>query len=185
MSLNFAQMGMATVNAYSQYDNQKTDQRLAEMSQKYNNTMRAISTAQSQNAMTESEAGVRDAAVRASQSIQLQSLKDKAGVAAGAAAAGVTGGSVRMAMMGMERSKLNAQAALKERMKQQARQNLGSRRNLAMSAAYSTDVSVIPRASIGASLLGLSANMLDIYDRNTPEGTQIKDTIASWGRKSK
>lgn len=168
MSKMYTRMGMAVTGAIGSYATGVHESKLAAMSQAYQNKMADISKAMSLNTMTANEINVRDAAIRASESIQIQAMRDKSEATVSAAAAGVTGSSVASAMRGLDRSKLQATAALKYRLKQQALADLNGRRNLHMSAAYGRNVSPLGRASVGAAMLGLGASMLDIYEDNTP-----------------
>lgn len=183
MSLMYAQMGMAAVGAYSGYQQQKHDAKMQQLQQAYQNKMSDISKAFSLNTQTENEINVRDAGVRASQAIQIQSMQNKSSAIVGAAAAGVHGSSVNSAMRGLTRSKLQASEALNFKMKAQARSDLTQRRNIHLSAAFNRDVSPIGKPSAASALLGLGMSMIDIYDSNQPEGQQSTDRLANWGRR--
>jgi len=178
----YAQMGLTTLKAGLGHIAAKGQFKLDKMQQDYNNAMQAIATAQQNNALTHQEVNARDASVRAAQSVELQALQDKSSATASAASAGVRGGSVRATMNGLSRSRMQAKFALQERMKSQANANTQNRRNVAMSAVYSKDISVIPRPSAASALLGLSASIIDIYDSHQPEGQKVSDTLAGLGR---
>lgn len=197
MSLVYAQAGMAVASSLTAYDtartntimanNQRdTETKLSQMTQRYQNTMAAISQAQQLNAMTSNEASMRDAAIRAGETISKQSMQDKALTEASAAAAGVRGGAVRSAMNSLERSKLTAREALRKRMEAQGRANTQDRANLRMAGIYNKDVSVysarhVRAPSAASALLGLGASLIDIYDSNQPEGSKSTDAMAGWG----
>lgn len=199
MSLMYGQMGMSVLSTMTAMDTGRTnatlannqnatDTKLARMTQAYQNTMADISKAQQLNTMTENEIGVRDAAARASQALRVTGMQDAAVAEASAAAAGVRGGSVRSAMNGIERSKLQARAALRQRLSANARSAHNERINLELSSVFNRDVSPTHNAqkirppSAASALLGLGANLIDIYDNNQPEGEKSTDAMAEWWR---
>lgn len=175
---------MSAISAVGQFQQQKHNSKMQEITQAYQNKMADISKAVSLNSMTENEIGVRDAGVRAQESIQIQSMQNKSSANASAAAAGVHGSSVTSAMRGLTRSKLQANEALKFKLKAQSRSDLNQRRNIHMAAAFNRDVSPIARPSAASALLGLGMSMIDIYDSNQPEGQKSTDRIANFGRRT-
>lgn len=194
----YAQMGMSVLSTASSLDTgrtnttlanmqSETETKLARMTQSYNRTMSEISKAQQLNAMTSNEVNLRDAAVRTSAAIQQQSMQDRAGVEASAAAAGVRGGSVRSAMNSIQRSKLQARASLRKRIVLQRQSTTQDRANLELSHIFNRDISPytspmkVRPPSTASALLGLGANLIDTYDANQPEGSRTTDTIAGWG----
>ncbi len=181
MSLMYAQMGFSVASAFAQGMSAKAGYDMERVQRDYQDKMSAISAAQSRNALTTNEIAARDAAMSASQAIQVQSLVDASATEADAAAAGVTGGSVRSSMRGIMRSRLLAKKALSDKVQANARAFTQDRRNLALSEVMNKDVSVIPRPSVASSLLGLGASIIDIYDSHQPEGGKTTDTIAGWG----
>lgn len=176
--LTYAKMGMSVVSTLSDMNTQSTEYKLRRQAQDYQNHMQAFTGALSLNAQTENEINVRDAAARAATSIQLQSMQDRAGATASAAASGVTGSSVASAQRGLMRSKLQASEALKKRLAMQRRANTSARRNVHLGMALNKDVSVIPRPSAVSSLLGLGASLIDIYDENQPDGSRTTDALS-------
>lgn len=177
MSIMYAQMGMSVVSAINTWQNTNYKMKMDALMRDHQNTMSAISKAMSLNAQTDNEIGMRDAVVNASQALQVQSMADKAEGAAGAAASGVTGGSVSAAMLGLERSKLKANSALKARVKAQSKADLQARRNIAVSAAFNKDITASVRPSTASVLLGLGTSLLDIYDTHQPDGQKLTDKI--------
>lgn len=182
MSLMYAQMGLAGINAISGYGTAKHNASMQRMQQDYTNSMNAFAAAQALNTQTANETSLRDAAVTAKLAMQGQSMQDMARAEVSAAAAGVAGGSVDAAMRGLTRSKLQAQMALKRKMQSHSRANAASRRGIALNKAMGKDISVIPKSSVASALLGLGAQMIDIYDSHQPEGQQTTDIMARWGR---
>lgn len=181
-SLMYAQMGMKVVGGLSAYGEQKHKSRMEEIMRGYQQTMTDISAAQQLNTMTANEVSARDAAMRASVALNVQSMQDRANAEVSAAAAGVSGGSVRSTMRGLMRSRLMAQQAMHNKVQAQKRSFAQDRRNFALNRAMNKDISVIPKPSAASALLGLGASMIDIYDSHQPEGQKVSDTIAGWGR---
>ena len=183
MSLMYAQMGMQVISALNGIRQQKHEVRMEEISRKYRETMTAISASQQYNTMTDNEIAMRDAAVRTSVALNVQSLQDRGSAEVDAAAAGVKGGSVQATMRGLMRSRLQARQALRMKVAAQAKSASNDRRNLAFSVVMNKDISPLPRVSTSSALLGLGASIIDTYDSNQPEGQKIADTLAGWGRK--
>lgn len=182
MSLMYAQMGMSALSALGGYSTAKHNASMKRMMQDYNNSMSAFAAAQALNTQTGNEISVRDAAVTARQTIDLQSMQDRANAEVSAAAAGVAGGSVEAAMRGLTRSKLQAQEALRRKMQAHSRANTETRRGIAINKAMNKDISVIPKPSVASALLGLGASMIDVYDQHQPEGQKTTDAMAKWWR---
>lgn len=180
--LMYAEMGMSIVSAFGSYSAQKFDADMAALNRKYRETMSGISAAMQLNTLTENEISAREAAVSASIQLQQQSLKDRGAARVSAGAAGVAGGSVTNTMRGLMRSKMMAQKALRDRVAQQRRAETQQRRNVALARAMDTEVSVLPQASLTSSLLGLGAEIINIYDAHQPEGQRTTDTLARLGQ---
>lgn len=180
MDIMYAQMGMGLIGGLAEIGTAKTEAKLAQMTQKYQNTMADISKAQSLNVLTDNEISFRDSVVHTKKAMELASLQDKSAAAVSAATAGVDGGSARAVLRGLTRSRLSAVSALDKSVTAQRRAFVNERRNVEVASIYGKDISVIPRPSTASSLLGLAAGMIDIYDKNQPEGSKTTDTIASW-----
>lgn len=181
-NLMYAQMGLNAVSTGFDFLSSREKAKMQKIQQDYQNTMSALSAAQSLNSVTENEIGLRDAAIRAESTLQLQTMRDKADGEVAAAAAGVRGGSVKSVMRGMMRDSLQAKFALKQNHKNERRSALSQRRNILISKAFNKDISVIPRPSAASALLGLTKSTLDIWDSHQPEGQKISDKLAGWGR---
>lgn len=164
----YAQMGMSVVSAFDSFGAAKHSAAMDKVSRDYQEKMSSISAAMQFNTLTENEIGTRDALVRASTAIQVQSMQDRASSEAGAAAAGVTGGSVTSTMRGMMRSNLQAKHSLRKRKEAEARAHTNNRRNVRLAQVMNKDISPIAQPSAASALLGLGASMLDIYDSHQP-----------------
>ena len=182
MSLMYAQMGLAAVNAWSSYEQAKSQAKMAKMQRDYQNTIQAITAAQSLNSVSRNEIEVRDAGVRSAVAIEEQALKDRASAEVSAAAAGVKGDNVNSAMRALRRSSLRSREALRKRIKGQAAQSVAQRSNILVSKAVGKDTSVVMQPSATSALLGLGVKALSIYDEHQPPGSTIADRLATWGR---
>lgn len=133
--------------------------------QRHRNAVTSISANLQRDATTLQEIDTRNASRRADQSIQLQALKDSGEATVSAAAAGVAGGSVQSVMRGLKRSSMNAQYARIENT-ENAYKELGQQRtNINVSEIFQTDTVVLPKPSLGALLLNIGTNTLNLYEK--------------------
>lgn len=183
MSLMYAEMGMKIVGGLAEMAVNKEQYKMQVATQKYQRKMTALSAAFSTNTLTGNEISLRDAGIRAAGAIQMQARKDQASNEAGAAAAGVTGGSVLASQRGLKRSALSAGRGLSEARKGEDMVSTDARRKLALDVAFQRDTTVLSRPSTAMALLGLGATLIDTYDSHQPKGSQTSDAIAGWFRK--
>jgi hypothetical protein len=148
---------------------------MKESAQAYSNTMRQISTAQSLNASTLHEVNLQDSSKRLEATLQLESLKNVAASEVSAAAAGVAGGSVEQALLGLKRSALGAQHARMRNLDSSLFAASKQKSNIRLAGIMGKDISVIQRPSTASALLGMGASLLDKYDANLPKGLQARD----------
>lgn len=168
MSLIYAQMGMKVIGAISAFSASSHQAKMDRISRDYNEKMSAISKAMQLNVQTQNEIETKDAAVRARMALDLTAMQDRAEAEVSAAAAGNAGGSVAGTMRGLMRSKLQARQALRTNVKQQARANTQTRRNIEFAAVMGKDISPLGRPSVASAMLGLGAQLLDVYDSHQP-----------------
>ena len=173
-------MGMQAIGALSDFGIQQTQHRMNVASQEHRNVMNQLSSGIQQNAVTIAEIQTQDSAVRLSEAIQTQSMKDKGSAAVSAAAAGVQGGSVKAAMLGLRRSALQAQDARIRNRDSALTAQAENRKNIELSAIMGRDISVLPAPSAASALLGLGASLVDTWDSNQPKGETSADNIANW-----
>lgn len=178
MSIMYAQMGMSIVGGLAQMNADSTEFKLKKLTQKYQNTMSQISKAQQENTMTDNEISFRDSAVLAKKATELQSLRDTADAEVSAATAGTAGGSVNAVLLGLRRSRLSALSAMDKNILGQRRAFAAERRNVAFSAIYNKDITVLSRPSTASALLGMAAGLIDIYDESQPAGQKTSDSLA-------
>ena len=175
-------MGVAAIGGVTNYLVQGVQARMNESAQEFSNTMRKISSAQQLNAAARSTAQIQDKAVRLGQSMSEKSMQDIGSAEVNAAAAGVEGGSVDRALLGLRRSALGAQDA---RLRNRDSALLGveqQKKGIRLAGIFGEDISVIPRPNPASALLGLGMQMIEIQDENNPDGYQIADnpTLANW-----
>lgn len=172
-ALMLSQMGLSLVGQWGALATSNIQAGLEERIQAYRNTMNRLSAARSENAVTVNQVRTRDAAVQAATMIQRQAITDQAQAEVDAAAAGVTGNSVEMAVRDLKASAGRARYAQERQANQQLAELREQKTSIAISAITNTDVQVIPRPSIGAMLLGAGTNLLNIYDSHQPEGSRL------------
>jgi len=142
--------------------------------------MQQISSAMQQNSVVRNEANIRDRSQRLDLSIQQQAIKARGAAEVSAAAAGVKGGSVDMALLGLRRSAMNAQDARLQNTESAFQAAAEQRKNIELSTIFGKDISVLVPPSPASALLGLGASIYDTIDSNSPKGAQPRDSIASW-----
>ena len=195
-------MGAQVLDASSKYNTAKaetaineakndvldTEQRMHQAAQAHRNTMNKLSGAVQQNAITAAQVQTQDTGARLAQAIQKQSMQDQGTAAVSAAAAGVSGGSVRATMLGLRRSALSAHGARQRNSDSAIMALEENRKNINRAVIMGEDISVIPERvrdvlpapSAASSLLGLTAGLIDVYDDNQPKGSKTTDTWANW-----
>lgn len=175
MSLMYAQMGLSAISTFGNYKIAGIQAGMQETMRKYQNTMSALSAAQSRNTITSNEIAVRDASVRVAEQIQQQALEQEGASTVAAGAAGVGGGSTAAVMRDLKSSAAKANKSRTEQLQAQYRAFGQERRNVNLAEVYNKDVTVIPKPSAASMLLGLSTGLLDIWDSHQTPG----DTIAA------
>lgn len=173
-------MGNQALGAASTFKLEQTQFRMQTAAREHKNTLNKISSGIQQNAVTIAEIQTQDKAVRLSEAIQTQSMKDKGSAAVSAAAAGVQGGSVKAAMLGLRRSALKAQDARIRNRDAALNAQAENRKNIELSAIMGRDISVLPAPSAASAMLGLGATLVQTWDDNQPEGSKTSDTIGGW-----
>lgn len=154
---------------------------MQEAQQAHNNAMRMLSSAQQQNSMTLQEAQLQDKAARLGESLQIASMQDRGSAEVNAAAAGVAGGSVQMALLGLKRSAIQAQDARMRNLNSEMQAAQEQRNNIKLAGIMGEDISIIQRPSIGTALLGIGVSVMDTYDQNMPKGSKLADgKITDW-----
>lgn len=149
--------------------------------QAHGNSMRQLSAAQQQNAVTIGEAQIQDKATRLGASLQIASMKDRGAAEVSAAAAGVAGGSVTQALLGLKRSAIQAQNARMLNLDSQLLAADKQRNNINLATILGEDISVIQQPSIATALLGIGVGVMENYDENQPEGSKLADgRVTDW-----
>jgi len=167
----YAQMGLSFATGVADFINAGTEAKMAKALQDYRNTMQALSAARSYNAVTVNEVRTRDQLVQNDQFLQKTAMKDQAAATVAAAAAGVAGNSVDMAMRDLQASAGRASWA-QRRQANQALSEMGAQRtSIAIAQISNKDIQVIPKPSVGSLLLGTATSMLNIYDSHQPAGS--------------
>lgn len=173
-------MGISAFGAIAENQTANIQADMKASAQAYTNTMRKISTAQSLNAATIQGVQLQDKARRLEVTLQQRSIQDMAASEVGAAAAGVAGGSVQQALLGLKRSALGAQNARMRNLDSELFAVDKQKQNIRLAGILGQDTSVIQRPSTASALLGLGATLLDTYDKNQPKGSQAADGARLW-----
>lgn len=174
-SLMYAQMGLSAISGVTDFAVAREQAKMDAVIQSYNNTISAISAAQSQNTVTRNEIQAVDASIRQGLDIQKSLLRAEGAARVATGAAGVKGGSVDSVMRGLRSSASQAQFARTEQTRLQMEAFGQERRNIGIAKALNKDVSVLPKPSATTALLGLGTNMLKIWDTHQTPG----DTVAA------
>lgn len=171
--LMFAQMGLSAVQGWGQYQVASIQADMQEKMQEYQNTMSALSAAQSKNTITSNEVSVQDASIRAAEALQQQALKQEGSAEVAAGAAGVTGSSTAAVMRDLKSSAARANKSRTDQLQAQYRAFGQERKNVNLAQIYNKDVSVIPRPSAASALLGIGTSLLNIYDSHQTPGNTL------------
>lgn len=172
-ALMYSQMGLAAVSGLADFANARSNAALQQRIQNYRNTMSALSAARSRNAVTENQSRLKGAALDTFRQIQQRSLQDQATAEVEAAAAGVTGNSVRLAVRDLRSSASLAKFSLQRQTAQQIQELGAQKTTISLNALMNRDTQVIPKPSIGAAMLGIGANILSIYDSHQTPGNRL------------
>ena len=177
---DFAMGGKMLTQAVSGIANHLVAQeqfKMQEQMRKHREAMNAIARAQQLNSLTTQEIQVRDAGVRASVALQLQSEQDKATAEVHAAASGVAGNSVDATMRSLEQSALNANAARKATLASKMQAIGQERKNTKLDAIYGRDIGLRLQPSASTALMGIGATLLNTYNENQPKGQTSADRL--------
>ena len=173
-------MGVSAISSIGAYQVANIQSDMNSASKAYKNTMAQIASAQKVNEQTLQGAQLSDRARRLEATLQQASITDMAASEVNAAAAGVAGGSVDAALLGLRRSALNAQNARMRNLNSSLFAVTKAKQNIRLATILGEDISVIARPSASASLLGLGATLIDTFDKNQPDGSQAKDGRRLW-----
>ena len=167
-SLMMTQMGLAAVNGVANMFISASERSIQKIMDNYNNKMAALSAAEGNNALTRNEVAIGDQAQMARAQDQSMAMMAKEAARVEAAAAGIKGNSVDSTLNSVDRAKAQKDAAL-QREENKALMGINDqRRSIAVNLAYGKAISVTPNP-LPSQLLGLSANLLDIYKTYQPE----------------
>lgn len=177
-SLMYAQMGMDVLGGITSFATAREEGKLQRAVQDYNNTISALSAAQSHNVTTLNEIQTQDAAQRTALEIQKQAMTAEGAARVSAGAAGVSGGAVDSVMRALRSSVSRAHYGTMQQLQAQYRSFGQERRNTAVAAVLNKNITVIPRPSATSALLGLSKNMLGTWDKHQPAGERLADQLS-------
>lgn len=162
-SMMMTEMGISAISTVGNFLVSSEQAKIQAILQKHQSTMAALSAAQAQNQITANEISIRDQDLLARASDQITAMQDTEAARVAAAAAGAYGDSAGVAIRDMSRSaaqrRVQRDAAFSAGLLDASRQ----RKQVAMQSAIGQSVQVMPRASVGASLLGFTTSAFSIY----------------------
>lgn len=176
--LMLADMGLNIAAGLGSYFVAKEQSKIQEILQKYQNTMADLSAGMAMNNLAKNRAQVRDNNVFADLSIQSAAMQEQAAYQVEAAAAGVVGNSVAVGMRQREADAARAQSSRERQYSAEMMQLEDQKKNVQMSSIYNRDVSPIQKPSLGASLLGIGANLVQTWDAHNPVDRRVSTRLA-------
>lgn len=166
-SLMMMDMGLTAINGIAGLMMSAQQQKMLKMQRDFENSMAALSAAQSNNQITRNEEAVKNQLAFAEAADQTTTIQDTEAARVSAAAAGVSGNSVRMNLQGFARGKAQKDMA-KELEARQALSGLNDqKRQVAVNLAYGKRIDIMP-STIATDLLGLGTRLLDTYQSHQP-----------------
>jgi RNase P/RNase MRP subunit p29 len=162
------QMGLTAFNGIANMFISQSERGVQKIMDRYNNTMAALSAAESNNSLTRNEIAIGDQAKMAEAADQSMAMMAKEAARVEAAAAGIAGNSVDSTLNAIDRGKAQRQAALAREQKTQMIGINDQRRQVAVNLAYGKAISVMP-STLPSQMLGLAGSLLDVYKTYQPE----------------
>ena len=163
------EMGVRAISAVSGFYASTQEYKISKIMQKHQNTMLALSAAQSTNQINRNAIEVEEQFVLASAADQVTAMQDQEAARLSAAAAGASGNSVQSTLHDFHRA-----AAQKRYSNSKARETAhlqisDDRRQLALSVAAGQNRDIIPRPSAATALLGLGTSLYDTWRQHNPQ----------------
>ena len=171
--LMMAQMGQQIAGAFGQYRTAQIQAGMQERIAEYRDTMAALSASRATDAVGINEIRARDSFQRNSAELGKKIIEDKGRQQVMAAVAGVTGNAIDMMAGSLRASASRASMHMSRQFQEQLGELSEQRRTIAVNAAAGKSVQVIPKPSASAALLGLSTQMLQLYDSHQPPGSRL------------
>lgn len=172
-SLMMAQMGLGAMGQLSDFMEARNTAKMEKRMQQFRNFATKLNAARQMNAISTNEVRIRDSAMQAQELIQKTSIVDQGRAAVAAAAAGVSGNSVKMVERDLKGSAARASYSQRRQTNQQLSDLSEARTSVAIGAIIGQDMQVIPKPSASALLLGVGAQTLSIYESHQPEGNRL------------
>ncbi len=176
--LMYADMGLSVMSGLVNFAVQGEQAKIQKRLQEYQNTMSALSAGMAQNNIQRNAVQVRDNNVFADISVQSASLQEEAALAVEAAAAGVMGNSVAVGLRQRKADAARAQTSRKRQFDAERMQIEDQKKQVKMSAIYNENISPISKPSLGASLLGIGANLMQTWDAHNPVDRRVSTRLA-------
>ena len=176
--LMLGQMGLSLVDGVAGFAQSRIQSDLHSAYQKYRNAISAINATQQQNTITLNSIAVRDASIAEAEDIEIASLRDRGTAEVAAAAAGVKGNSVDLAMRELAGDAARANKNRLDNLNSQFAAFAQERKNVNVARVMNQDISIIPKASVSTALLGVGARMLNVLDSHQPQDVSIAGQLS-------
>lgn len=150
--------------AGAQYQGDAATSKAKRAWQKYSNTMLSLSNAMQQNSITTNQLLASDAFTNQAIQLKKEGIMTSAATEVAAAAAGVKGRSVNLAMRDVKRNAANREAERQEGFKNTMLAVSQQRQNASMSAAMQVDYSYIPKPKAATYFLNAIGKNMDSFN---------------------
>jgi hypothetical protein len=175
MSIQMAQAAIGVGTAIFGHMTAREQAKHKRENQRHGNAIRALNANLQRNQLELQEIDIRNANRDASKSIQLKTMQEQAMAKVGAAASGVTGGSVSAVMRGLQRTSMLTQARRMENTSAQFRSVGQSRRNVNVGQIVGEDRTQISSPGIGSLLLNMGTAVGESYFDNKFDANSSAD----------
>lgn len=173
-----SQMGLQVAQGLGAFAQSRITSDLETAYKKYRNVMSALSAAQEQNNVVLNSIAIRDASIAEQEQIEIAAIREQGSAQVSAAAAGVKGNSVDLTMRSLAADAARANKTRLDNLNNQFTALNGEKRNIQVAAVMNKDISVIPRASVATTLLGMGTQLINTWDSHQTPGEKITDRLS-------
>jgi len=168
-SFMMQEMGIKAIHGVSSFLVSREEYKVARILEKHQNTMAALSAAQSHNQLTRNSIQIDQQALLTEANDQIVAMQDTEMARLSAAATGTSGNSVDAGLASLGRAKAQRDYS-REQARQTAQIGIGDqRRQVELAKIYNQSTSVMPKPSVSNMLLGLGTSLYDTYRQHTPQ----------------
>lgn len=160
------QFGMTALKGVTGYIQSAREASYKQKIKEYNNQMVRLADANNQNAITTNQNLAVERSTRTAFAIERSHYATTGKAEVAAAASGTAGRSVNQTMFQIDRSAAEAEASRKSDLDAQLAGFSQQRLNSNMQARQATDISFIPQPNPAATMLGLTGDLIKVYNRH-------------------